>query len=114
MIGFPTCDPCAGSPAAWTRHRFGAANIREPTMRELPADWMALCAVVVLLGLKHGVDADHLAAIDGLTRYNSRLQRGFARFCGALFSVGHGVIVLAIAVLLGLASSTWEAPASLE
>ena len=83
-------------------------------MHDLPADWTALCAVVLLLGLKHGFDADHLAAIDGLTRYNSRLRRRFARYCGALFSLGHGAIVLAIAVLVGLASATWEAPAWLE
>jgi high-affinity nickel-transport protein len=83
-------------------------------MHELPADWTALCAVVLLLGLKHGFDADHLAAIDGLTRYNSRLLRRFARYCGALFSLGHGAIVLAIAVLVGLASASWGAPSWLE
>lgn len=80
-------------------------------MTELPADWSALCALVFLLGIKHGFDADHLAAVDGLTRHNARLRRPFARYCGALFSLGHGAIVIAIAVAVGLASERWEAPA---
>ena len=83
-------------------------------MHDLPTEWTALAALVFLLGLKHGFDADHLAAIDGLTRYNARLGRRFARYCGALFSLGHGVIVLAIAIAVGLASERWTAPEWLE
>jgi high-affinity nickel-transport protein len=83
-------------------------------MHELPTEWTALCALVFLLGLKHGFDADHLATIDGLTRFNTRHGRPFARYCGALFSLGHGVIVLAIAVAVGTASERWSAPAWLD
>jgi high-affinity nickel-transport protein len=83
-------------------------------MHELPTEWSALAALVFLLGLKHGFDADHLAAIDGLTRYNARHGRRFARYCGALFSVGHGAIVVAIAIAVGLASERWAAPGWLE
>lgn len=83
-------------------------------MSDLPTEWTALCALVFLLGLKHGFDADHLATIDGLTRYNARHRRPFARYCGALFSLGHGAIVVAIAVAVGLASERWDAPAWLE
>jgi high-affinity nickel-transport protein len=83
-------------------------------MHDLPTEWSALAALVFLLGLKHGFDADHLAAIDGLTRYNARQGRPFARYCGALFSLGHGAIVVAIAVAVGLASERWDAPGWLE
>jgi len=83
-------------------------------MQELPTEWTALCAVVFLLGLKHGFDADHLATIDGLTRYNSRLGHRFGRYCGVLFSLGHGAIVLAIALVVGAASERWDAPPWLE
>jgi high-affinity nickel-transport protein len=83
-------------------------------MHDLPTEWSALAALVFLLGVKHGFDADHLAAIDGLTRYNARLGRRFARYCGALFSLGHGVIVVAIAIAVGLASQSWAAPQWLE
>jgi high-affinity nickel-transport protein len=83
-------------------------------MHELPTEWTALCALVFLLGVKHGFDADHLATIDGLTRYNSRLGHRFGRFCGALFSFGHGVVVVAIALAVGVASERWDAPPWLE
>ena len=73
-------------------------------MHDLPTEWSALCALVFLLGLKHGFDADHLATIDGLTRFNSRHLRPFARYCGALFSLGHGVVVVAIAIAVGTLS----------
>jgi len=79
-------------------------------MHDLPTEWTALCSLVFVLGLKHGFDADHLATIDGLTRFNTRHQRVFARYCGALFSLGHGVVVVAIAVAVGMASEKWDAP----
>ena len=83
-------------------------------MHDLPTDWSALCAIVFLLGLKHGFDADHLATIDGLTRFNARHGRPLARYCGALFSLGHGAVVIAIALVIGLASERWDPPAWLD
>src|SRR5512144_1768419 len=86
----------------------------EKPMPELPTEWTALCALVFLLGLKHGFDADHLATIDGLTRFNARHRRPFARYCGALFSLGHGIVVITIALAVGIASERWSAPDWLE
>ena len=40
-----------------------------------------------------------MATIDGLTRFNARQGRPFARYCGALFSFGHGLVVIAIRVV---------------
>ena len=80
----------------------------------LATDWIAVCGLALLLGLRHGVDADHLAAIDGMTRLGARRGAWFARWCGVLFSLGHGVVVLAIAFGAGLASSRWQAPAWLD
>ena len=37
-----------------------------------PATWTAPCALAVLPGARYGFDADHLAAIDALTRYSFR------------------------------------------
>jgi len=79
-------------------------------MHDLPTDWSALCALVFLLGMRHGFDADHLAAIDGLTRLSSRHRLPFARYCGALFSLGHGTVVMAIALAVGLLSEQWAPP----
>jgi len=80
-------------------------------MPDLPADWGALCALVVVLGLRHGLDADHLAAIDGLTRAGTRRGLRHARYCGLLFSLGHGVVVLSIAALAGVLGARWSPPA---
>lgn len=83
-------------------------------MYPLSSQWSVLCLLVFLLGLRHGFDADHLAAIDGLTRINLRRGRAFAPQCGMLFSLGHGIVVLAIAVAVGLAERTQQVPAWLE
>jgi len=83
-------------------------------MHDLPADWGALCALVFLLGMRHGLDADHLAAIDGLTRVSARRGQGHSRYCGALFSLGHGAVVLSIAMLAGVLGSKWVPPGWFE
>jgi high-affinity nickel-transport protein len=45
------------------------------------------------------MDADHLATIDGLTRFNSAAGRlRLARLCGFLFSLGHGAVVCVVAI----------------
>jgi len=77
-------------------------------MDPLPHDWFALLALVFTLGLKHGFDADHLATIDGLTRFNA--GRRVARWCGCLFSLGHGMVVMVIAVSVGALAGTWQVP----
>jgi high-affinity nickel-transport protein len=87
---------------------------RFDTMPDLPADWTALCALVFVLGLKHGLDADHLAAIDGMTRLNATAGRRLASWCGALFSLGHGAVVLAIAAAVGGAREHWQPPPWLD
>ena len=73
-------------------------------------DWISLLILTFVLGMKHGFDADHLATIDGLTRYNARLRPGLARYCGTLFSLGHGAVVLAIALGVSSIASQWEVP----
>jgi len=58
-----------------------------------------MVALTFVLGMKHGMDADHLATIDGLTRFNASAGRKrLARLCGFLFSVGHGCVVCVVAV----------------
>ena len=81
---------------------------------ELPNDWFALLALVFVFGARHGLDPDHLATIDGLTRYNLRQVPARARWCGTLFSLGHGSIVVLIALAVGLTSSRWQVPVWME
>jgi nickel/cobalt transporter (NiCoT) family protein len=83
-------------------------------MHELPSHWFSLIAVVFLLGLKHGLDADHLAAIDGLTRYNAGRKPRLSRWSGLLFSAGHGVVVTTVAIVVATLATEWRAPGWLE
>lgn len=70
-------------------------------MPHTPFDLPGAIVFALLFGVKHGFDADHLATIDGLARLQARRgRRGLARCSGALFSLGHGMMVLAAAWLL--------------
>jgi high-affinity nickel-transport protein len=80
----------------------------------LPREWSALCLLVFVLGLKHGFDADHLATIDGLTRFHARSDARLARRCGALFSLGHGAVVMVIALAVSTIAGHWKIPAWME
>jgi high-affinity nickel-transport protein len=84
------------------------------SMETLPSHWLSLVAAVFLLGLKHGLDADHLAAIDGLTRFNAADRPRLSRWSGLLFSAGHGLVVTAIALAVATLAAEWRAPAWLE
>jgi high-affinity nickel-transport protein len=83
-------------------------------MDALPATWTALCALAFALGLRHGFDADHLATVDGLTRYNARINAALARLCGTLFSLGHGAVVALVAIATATLASQWRTPGWLE
>ena len=83
-------------------------------MPALTPDWSSLILLVFVLGLKHGFDADHLATIDGLTRWHSSRGAQLANYCGALFSAGHGLVVMAVAVGASLLASQWAVPSWFE
>ena len=83
-------------------------------MESLPQDMFALSLIVFVLGLKHGFDPDHLATIDGLTRFNAHAKPRLARFCGALFSIGHGAVVTVIALAVGALAVHAEMPQWLQ
>ena len=83
-------------------------------MESLPTHWLSLVAVVFLLGLKHGLDPDHLAAIDGLTRFNAGRRPLVSRWSGFLFSAGHGVVVMLVAVTVATVATEWRVPAWLD
>jgi len=51
--------------------------------------------IAAALGMRHGTDPDHLAAIDGLTRIRPRASNG------VFFALGHGCVVIFLAVGIG-------------
>ena len=61
--------------------------------------------IAYVFGLRHGVDADHIAAIDNTTRkLMQENQRPFT--VGMWFSLGHSTIVVALIVALVFATRT--------
>src|SRR6516162_2728597 len=49
----------------------------------------------IALGMRHGADPDHLAAIDGLTRIRPRSSNG------VYFALGHALVMIILAVGFG-------------
>ncbi len=80
----------------------------------LQSGLLSLFGLTFLLGLRHGLDPDHLAAIDNLTRYNAQRAPVLARWCGALFSLSHGAAVTAVAVTLAALSASDALPEWLD
>lgn len=60
---------------------------------------------VFVIGLRHGADPDHLAAIDNLTRNCGERMPRSSRFVGTLFALGHAAMVLATATGAALLGS---------
>lgn len=83
-------------------------------MENLPNDWIALLVMALFLGIKHGMDADHLATIDGIARYNQASNPKLSRRTGLYFSLGHGVVVMVIALTIGMISNKIVVPNWLE
>lgn len=76
----------------------------------LDANGLALgvCAVAYLLGVRHAFDADHIAAIDNVTRrLRDKGQRPVG--VGLFFSLGHSTVVLALTVVAILAARSAHA-----
>jgi nickel/cobalt transporter (NiCoT) family protein len=74
----------------------------------------AICGLAFALGVRHGLDADHLATIDGLARRSAHRYPRASHFAGTLFSLGHGVVVMLVALVASLAAGQWQTPAWLE
>lgn len=62
-----------------------------------------------LLGLRHGLDLDHLATIDAIAR-TVRYRPYLSRMVGFLFSLGHGLVVTFISLLIGSGLMKSEIP----
>ena len=75
---------------------------------------LGFAVVALVLGMRHGVDADHLAAIDAMTRCNAQARPALARRTGLWFSIGHGSVVIAVAFAVALSAHAWAAPGWLE
>lgn len=65
--------------------------------------FLTLGILAYTFGLRHAVDADHLAAIDNVTR--KMMQEGKSPwFVGTFFSLGHSTIVIILSIMLMIAT----------
>ncbi|QKR00800.1 HoxN/HupN/NixA family nickel/cobalt transporter [Metallosphaera tengchongensis] len=79
----------------------------EVHIKGLLASFLTLGILAYLFGLRHAVDADHLAAIDNSTR--KLVQEGKSSlFTGLFFSLGHSTVVILLSVALMLATRAIE------
>jgi len=73
----------------------------------LPASGLALFFV---LGLRHGVEPDHIAAIDGMTLRAFDRQQSHAPWTGSLFALGHGAAIAAVAIAVSFLAARVTLP----
>src|SRR3974377_1548342 len=68
---------------------------------------LATALLAYSLGLRHAVDADHIAAIDNVTR--KLMQEGKRPVAvGFFFSLGHSTVVILMCLVLALVSGFLE------
>ena len=70
--------------------------------------------ILMVLGLRHGLDPDHITIIDGYT-YRMHLTKSvWTRWVGTLFTFGHGIMVTVIALTLCILRNNFEMPPMLD
>lgn len=80
----------------------GLINLQQGSTQIL-ATFLTLGTLAYTFGLRHAVDADHIAAIDNVTRKLMQENKD-SRFTGTFFSLGHSTVVLLLTVLIIIAS----------
>ena len=69
--------------------------------------------MVFALGIRHGFDLDHLATIDSITR-TVKENNHLSKLVGILFSLGHGLVVILMSLIIGSGMIHTHAPLWLE
>jgi high-affinity nickel-transport protein len=77
------------------------------TAIDLPTGGLVL---LFLLGLRHGIEPDHIAAIDAMTLRALDQREPHAAWIGALFALGHGAVVIVLALGVSLLSTSIHPP----
>ncbi|MBA3580849.1 MAG: nickel permease [Gammaproteobacteria bacterium] len=70
--------------------------------------------LMFMLGLRHGLDPDHIAIIDNMVIRIHDQRPSLARWVGTLFAIGHGLVVTCIAVLVSLLSTKFSIPQNIS
>jgi high-affinity nickel-transport protein len=75
-------------------------------------DYMSFSGIILMLalGLRHGLDPDHIAAIDGMTYRAIEQKSRLSRWVGTLFALGHGMVVTIIAFAVSILGKKMQLP----
>ena len=66
------------------------------------------------MGVRHGLDPDHLSAINAILRFQSAKRHRPVRWAGLYFSLGHGIVVMITGVVVTLMAVQRRVPSSIE
>lgn len=69
--------------------------------------------LLFLLGMRHGLDPDHIAIIDAMTYRSLDQSPRFAPWIGTLFALGHGLAVTAVSVTVSAIARDFAPPKGL-
>lgn len=76
------------------------------------SSWQIMAVMSLLLGVRHGFDLDHIATIDAIT--SSSKEKSFSRWSGCLFSLGHGIVITLISIVIGVGLFKGSIPSWLQ
>jgi high-affinity nickel permease len=66
-----------------------------PALQSLGPGLLPSLLLVVMMGFRHGFDADHIAVVDGMTRARQLHQSYWSsRLVGLQFAAGHSAMIL--------------------
>jgi high-affinity nickel permease len=83
-------------------------NLEGGFLRTMGASLVLLFATSLLLGFRHGIDWDHIAAITDIVSGQSRPWRAVQY--GSMYALGHSMIIFTfglVAIVLGLSLPPW-------
>lgn len=69
-------------------------------MQGLDTSWPLMVLTALTLGIRHGLDLDHLATINAITS-TVRHNQVLSKCVGILFSLGHGLVVITLSYIIG-------------
>ncbi|EJC97755.1 NicO-domain-containing protein [Fomitiporia mediterranea MF3/22] len=75
--------------------------------REETRGTLSLALLAWTIGLRHGLDADHISAIDNATRGLINMGQ-LPVTCGLFFSLGHSTIVIVVNVAIAISTSVYD------
>lgn len=58
---------------------------------------LATLLLMVALGVRHGLDPEHIAIVNSVTLHAVEKQRRWPAACGAWFALGHGLVITLVA-----------------